>query len=56
VKTDSSVSLVVDGKTVAQRAISIGSVGNKAPLAIGAKPNGEDPFTGEMDYVRVWVD
>ena len=56
VKTDSSVSLLVDGKTVAQRAISIGSVGNKAPLAVGAKPNGEDPFTGELDYVRIWLD
>jgi hypothetical protein len=30
--------------------------GNKAPLAVGAKPNGEDPFTGELDYVRIWLD
>lgn len=55
VKTDSSVTLMVDGAVVAQRAITIGSVTTKDPLAMGAKPTGDDPYTGELDYVRVSV-
>ena len=55
VKTDTAVSLVVDGAVVAKRTIAIGSVTTKDPLAIGAKPTGADPYTGELDYVRVYA-
>ncbi len=55
VKTDTSVTLLVDGAVAALRTIAIGSVTTKAPLAMGAKPTGDDPFTGDLDYVRIWV-
>ena len=55
VKTDTSVTLLVDGVEVAKRTIAIGSVTTKDPLAMGAKPTGDDPYTGELDYARVWV-
>jgi len=55
VKDDSSVTLTVDGVVVAKRTVTIGSVTTKDPLAMGAKPTGEDPYTGELDYVRVSV-
>jgi hypothetical protein len=55
VKTDTTVTLLVDGAVAAQRSIAIGSVTNKDPLSMGAKPTGADPYTGELDYVRIWV-
>jgi hypothetical protein len=54
VKKDSSVSLVVDGHAYSNSG-TVGSIANDAPLAIGAKAEGGDPYLGFMDEVGISI-
>jgi len=49
-KDDSKVTIAVDGKSKSSSA-KIGSISNSAPLAIGAKAQGGDWYTGLLDEV-----
>lgn len=55
-KNDTHVSLQVDAAVVAQRAVTIGSISNSAPLTIGAKNRrGGDQYIGYVDGPIVYV-
>jgi hypothetical protein len=52
VKRARSVTLVVDGRRYTRRQ-RIGAIGNRAPLAVGAKASGGDWYRGLMDEVSI---
>ena len=53
VKTSSSIKLVVDGQTYT-KSVSIGSISNKAPVVIGARP-GSEYFRGQLDQASIQI-
>ncbi len=53
-KTASAIQLVVDGQAFT-KPVTIGSLGNAAPLSLGAKSTGGDWYEGLMDEVSVSV-
>jgi hypothetical protein len=48
-KDDTSERVIVDGVVVGTEAVSLGSFGNSAVLAVGAKAEGGDQYDGLMD-------
>jgi concanavalin A-like lectin/glucanase superfamily protein len=54
-KTADSIELTVDG-TTASRAVTIGSISNAQPLAVGGKARGQgDWYPGDLDEVEVRI-
>ncbi|MDP9330199.1 MAG: Ig-like domain-containing protein [Actinomycetota bacterium] len=53
-RTDAGITLVVDG-TRYQKAVSIGSIQNDAPVTLGAKSNGSDWYHGDMDETSLQI-
>jgi hypothetical protein len=54
VKTSRAVKLIVDGvsHSVAAR---LGAIDNNKPVTIGAKPDGDDQYLGDMDEVTIRI-
>jgi hypothetical protein len=51
-KTSSSIVLTVDGATKATKTITVGSISNKQPVILAAKP-GDDFTKGLIDYITI---
>ena len=54
-KTDTGVTLTVDGTQVGSVTATIGSIGNSKKLTLGSNPGGGDWFNGTMDEVSVSI-
>lgn len=52
VKTDTAVSLVVDGVRKASRQLKVGSISNSQPVILAAKP-GDDFTKGLINYITI---
>ena len=51
-KTGSKVSLVVDGSVKASKSVQVGSISNKEPVILAAKP-GDDFTKGLIDFITI---
>jgi hypothetical protein len=55
VRAGTTISLVVDGVTVATRVAATGSIAPPIAVYLGRKPDGTDAYTGLMDEVSITI-